>query len=31
MKNPQTILVVPIIVVLSLVTGIVCADDPLPS
>jgi phosphoserine phosphatase len=31
MKNPQTILVVPIIVVLSFVTGIVCADDPLPS
>jgi phosphoserine phosphatase len=31
MKSPQTLLVVPIIVVLSLVTGIVRADDPLPS
>jgi phosphoserine phosphatase len=31
MKNPQTILVVPIIVVLSFVTGIVRANDPLPS
>jgi phosphoserine phosphatase len=31
MKNPQTILVVPIIVALTFVTGIVRADDPLPS
>lgn len=31
MKNPQTLLVVPIIAAMSLVTGIVHADDPLPS
>ncbi len=31
MKNPQTLLVVPIIAALTFVTGIVRADDPLPS
>jgi phosphoserine phosphatase len=31
MKNPQTLLAVPIIAALTFVTGIVRADDPLPS
>lgn len=31
MKNPQTLLVVPIIAALTFVTGIVRANDPLPS
>ena len=31
MKNPQTLLVVPIIAALTFVTGIVRADEPLPS